>query len=100
MSPLEYMHASRSLLREVLFCTMCTPSYYYFIQSAVGTVVTIDTRVERNPLPIVIKQADCVGTEESISQCPQDNNHVCLNHGAGAICPLLVRGIHNNHHSI
>ena len=56
--------------------------------------MAIDTRVEQDPLPTVIQEADCVGNEDSISQCPQDNNHVCLNRGAGVICPILVRGIH------
>ena len=57
-----------------------------------GTVVAIDTRVGQDRPPIVIKKANCAGTEESISQCPQDDNHQCLNLGAGVICPLLVRG--------
>ena len=45
--------------------------------------MAIDTRAGSDPPPTVIKKANCVGTEESISQCPQDNNHVCLNLGAG-----------------
>ena len=56
-----------------------------------GSVAAIDTEVA-DPPPTVIKKANCVGTEESISQCPQDNNHVCLNLGAGVICPQPVKG--------
>ena len=57
--------------------------------------MAIDTRAGPDPPPTVIKEANCVGTEESISQCPQDNSHICLNLGAGVICPQPVKG--NNH---
>ena len=50
-------------------------------------MVAIDTRVERDPPPTVINKVDCVGTEEVISHCPQDNSHMCLNPSAGVICP-------------
>ena len=57
--------------------------------------MVIDTKAGSDPPPTVIKEANCVGTEESISQCPQDNSHICLNLGAGVICPQPVKG--NNH---
>ncbi len=66
-----------------------------YTQHAVGSVVAIDTRVGQDAPPTVLKEVNCVGTEESISQCPQDNTHACLNLGAGVICPILIRG--NNH---
>ena len=54
---------------------------------AVGSVT--DTRVGRNSLLTFLIKVDCVGTEERISQCPQDNSNVqqCLNRGAGVVCP-------------
>ena len=54
--------------------------------------MAIDTRAGSDPLPTVIKEANCVGNEESISQCPQDNSHTCLNLGAGVICPQPIKG--------
>ena len=44
------------------------------IQSIGGSVVATDTRVGRNPPSTFLAKVDCVGSEESISQCPQDNN--------------------------
>ena len=57
--------------------------------------MAIDTRVGSDPPPTVLSEVECVGTEESISQCPHDNNHVCITRGAGVICPQPVKG--NNH---
>ena len=61
-----------------------------YIQCAGGSVVAIDTRVGRDQPSTFITIVDCVGNEESISQCPQDNNGVCLNTGAGVICPVQI----------
>ena len=57
--------------------------------------MAIDTKAGSDPPPTVINEANCVGTEKTISQCPQDGSHICLNLGAGVICPQLVKG--NNH---
>ena len=57
------------------------------IHHAGGSVVAIHISVEQDPPPIVINKVDCVGTEEVISHCPQDNSHVCLNLSAGVACP-------------
>ena len=55
--------------------------------------MAIDTRVGRDGPPAVfIKKVDCIGTEKSISQCPRDNSGVCLNTGAGVICPMQING--------
>ena len=55
---------------------------------AVGSVVAIKTRVGRDAPPTFLIKVDCVGTEERISQCPQDNSNECLNSGAGVVCPV------------
>ena len=55
-------------------------------------MVATDTRVGQDPLPTFLTKVDCVGSEETISQCPQDNNHACLNTGAGVICPIQING--------
>ena len=78
------MTASFNYLASIVVCI----SKY-----AGGSVVAIDTRVGRDPPPTFVNnRVDCVGTEESISQCPQDNNDECLNTGAGVICPVQVNG--------
>ncbi len=62
------------------------------IANVAGSVVVIDTRVLPGAPPTVLNEVNCVGTEESISQCPQDNSRECYNLGAGVICPILIRG--------
>ena len=67
---------------------LCSLHIQHTGQSAVAT----DTSIGR-PTPTVLTKVDCVGSEESISQCPQDNSHVCLNPGAGVICLIQINGI-------
>ena len=54
--------------------------------------MAIDTKIGQDPLQTFLIKVECVGTEESISLCPQDNKRVCLDPGAGVICPIQVNG--------
>ena len=63
-----------------------------YIKHAGEGVVAIDTSIGRSPPPIFLVKVDCAGSEESITECPQDNNRVCLDPGAGVVCPLRANG--------
>ena len=51
-----------------------------------GTALATTSSIGTNTLTFLMR-VDCVGTEINISQCPQDNNHICIEPGAGVICP-------------
>ena len=70
-------------------CILCIYHNIY-IQHTDLNAVAIYTRVGIDPLPTFLQRVDCIGSEESISQCPQDNSGECLNTGAGVICPLQI----------
>ena len=68
-------------------------NYYYCCNSisvvaADKSVVVTDEDIGRIPLRTVLMKVDCVGTEDNIAECPQDNEHRCRNPGAGVICPF------------
>ena len=46
-----------------------------------------DRSISRDPPSIGLEKVDCIGTEDDITQCPQDDSHQCINVGAGVICP-------------
>ena len=80
---LRYNVEGRLIFLMKCFFQLIVACYAY----AVGSVEAIDTRVGQGPPPTFLTKVDCVGTEERISQCPQDNSHECLNRGAGVVCP-------------
>ena len=50
-------------------------------------MLATDRSVGRTPPPAHLQVVNCVGTEGDINECPRDDNHICLNLGAGVICP-------------
>ena len=52
-----------------------------------GIALANDRPIGRNPPPVHLLEVNCVGTEGDINECPRDDTHVCLNSGAGVICP-------------
>ena len=58
-----------------------------------GVVVT-SKDIGRDPPPVVLKRVDCMGTEDDISKCPQDNSVFCRKPGAGVICSY-IGNLHN-----
>ena len=62
-----------------------------YISTADRDVVVTDKDIGRDPPPILLKRVDCMGTEDDISKCPQDNSNsvFCRNPGAGVICSYI-----------
>ena len=44
------------------------------------------SRLGREPPPTLLNKVNCVGTEDTISECPVSSSQ-CLAPGAGVICP-------------
>ena len=52
-----------------------------------GSALATSSRLGRDPLPTLLNEVNCIGTENTISECPQSSSH-CLLSGAGVICPV------------
>ena len=68
--------------------------------SAGGSVAIADKDIGSSLPRIVLSRVDCIGTEDDITKCPQDNSVFCANPGAGVICPRNSNNITSNLHSI
>ena len=66
------------------------------MQTTDGRAQAIDVTLGRDRPPLLLNRVNCVGTESNISQCPVDNNHICINDGGGVICPLFNGNYFNN----
>ena len=58
------------------------------ISSADRSVAITDRDIGRFTL-IALTGVDCIGTENNINKCPKASHRVCLNPGAGVICPYI-----------
>ena len=73
----------------------CNDNYSFrgmrlYICSADGSVAIADKDIGSFPPRIVLSRVDCIGTEDDITKCPQDNSVFCHNPGAGVICPTIT----------
>ena len=56
------------------------------------TALVYRGREESESVPIFLEKLDCLGTENTISQCSHDSSYSCLKPGAGIICPVQHNG--------
>ena len=53
-----------------------------------GYALATRSRVGRDSPPILLNEVNCVGTENTISECPKSSSPCFLSGAAGAICPV------------
>ena len=72
-------------------CMLFLQSNEIVATSSVDGNVAISDKDIGSSLPqIVLSRVDCIGTEDDITKCPQDNSVFCHNPGAGVICPTIT----------
>ena len=58
---------------------------YDTMYPADGYAVATRSRLGRDPPPTLLNEVNCIGTENTISECPESSS-LCVRLGAGVIC--------------
>ena len=61
--------------------------HYDTMYPADGYALATDGKLGRNPPPLLLNQVNCIGTENTIAECPKSSRQ-CRLSGAGVICPV------------